>query len=52
VTDFLRDLSNAELEVVVRELETRSEQFSQAVRSQVNDELRRRQMKLIGERRG
>lgn len=48
MTDWLRKLSDAELAAVVAELEGRAEQFSADVRVQVNDELRRRRMPLIG----
>lgn len=49
--DFLRDLSEAELRALVCELEERAEQFGANVRMQVNDELRRRRMPLVGEGR-
>lgn len=51
MTNRLRDLSAADLEVLVAELETRAEQFDVRVRADVNDELRRRRMPLVGERR-
>jgi hypothetical protein len=45
-------MTDAELAAVVAELEDRAEQFSAQVRSQVNDELRRRRLPVIGCRRG
>jgi hypothetical protein len=48
VTDYLRHLSDAELQVIVAELEERAEQFSSITRQLVNDELRWRKMPLIG----
>lgn len=45
---YLRSLTDEELAVVVAELEARAEQFDAKVRLQVNDELRRRHLPLIG----
>lgn len=47
----LQALTDPELAVLVAELEERSEQFDAKVRADVNDELRRRRMRLIGERK-
>jgi hypothetical protein len=49
--DYLRHLTDAELEAVVAELEERAEQFSADVRMAVNDELRRRRMRTLAERK-
>lgn len=46
--DWLRQLTDAELAIVVHELEERAEQFSMATRQVVNDELRRRKLPLLG----
>lgn len=46
--DWLRRLTDAELAAVVSELEERAEQFSMTTRQQVNDELRRRRMPVLG----
>jgi hypothetical protein len=46
--DWLRGLSNAELEALADELQERAEQFDSQARMRVNDELRRRKMPLIG----
>lgn len=46
--EWLRGLSDTELQVIVSELEHRAEQFSMSTRQQVNDELRRRKWPLIG----
>lgn len=51
MTNRLRDLSAVDLQALVAELETRAEQFDARVRVAVNDELRRRRMPLVGERR-
>lgn len=45
--DWLRAMSDTELKVVVSELEARAEQFDAKLRSQINDELRRRRMPLV-----
>jgi hypothetical protein len=44
----LRGMTNAELLELATELESRAEQFSADVRMQVNDELRRRKLPLVG----
>lgn len=49
--DWLREMTDAELESVVAELEERAEMFDAKVRQQVNDELRRRQKKTLKEKR-
>lgn len=49
--DHLRDMTDAELAAVVAELEERAEQFSAKVRSQVNDELRRRRLPVLAQRK-
>lgn len=46
--DWLRALTDDELEVLVAELGARAEQFDAKVRQQVNDELRRRRLPTIG----
>lgn len=46
--DWLRGLSNDELESLAIELQMRAEQFSPETRMRVNDELRRRKMPVIG----
>lgn len=46
----LRSLTDPEILAVVAEIEERSELFDAKVRQQVNDELRRRKMRLIGQR--
>lgn len=46
--DSLRDYTDDELQVLVKELEARAEQFSSQVRQEMNDELRRRGLPLIG----
>lgn len=44
----LREHTDAELIELARELEERAEQFSAEVRIQMNDELRRRGLPLLG----
>lgn len=51
MTDRLRPLSDLELEGLVAELEERGEQFDASLRQKVNDELRRRRMRLVGQRK-
>ncbi len=46
--DWLREMSDSELDGIVHELEARAEQFDAKTRLQVNDELRRRKKPLIG----
>lgn len=46
--NWLRALSDAELNGVVAELEARAEQFSMQTRQLINDELRRRKMPILG----
>ena len=46
--DWLRNLTDAELDLVVKELEWRAECFEQKTRTLINDELRRRKMPLVG----
>lgn len=48
MSDHLRHLTDQELDALVDELVSRSEEFDAAVRLQVNDELRRRKKPLIG----
>lgn len=45
--DWLRAISDDQLRIIVGELEARAEQFDAKVRSQINDELRRRRMPLV-----
>jgi hypothetical protein len=47
----LRGLTDVELHALVAELEERSEMFDARTRQAVNDELRRRRMRLVGERK-
>jgi hypothetical protein len=47
-SDWLRVMADHELAALVTELEARAEQFSAQTRQEVNDELRRRKMPLIG----
>lgn len=51
MTDPLRYLTNTELAAVVEELEERAEQFDAKVRMQINDELRRRRLPTLNERK-
>lgn len=46
--DWLRDMTDAELDVLAEELEGRAEQFDAGTRLLVNDELRRRGKPLLG----
>lgn len=46
--DWLRNLTEQELDALVKEVEARAEQFDSKVRVQINDELRRRKLPLIG----
>jgi hypothetical protein len=46
--DHLRALSDAALLALAEELQERAEQFDSRARMQVNDELRRRKMPLVG----
>lgn len=44
--DYLRSLTDEELQAVATELRERHEQFGSQVRMQVNDEFRRRKLPL------
>lgn len=44
----LRHLTDLELQIVAEELQDRAEEFDARARTQVNDELRRRKMPIIG----
>lgn len=45
---WLRGLSDTDLLAVAGELQDRAEQFDARTRMQVNDELRRRKMPIVG----
>lgn len=47
-SDRLRGHTDAELQAIADELQDRAEQFDATTRMAVNDELRRRQLPLIG----
>lgn len=46
--DWLKDHTDEELLVIVREMEARAEQFDTPTRSLINDELRRRKLPTVG----
>lgn len=46
--DWLRALTDKELQTIAQELHDRAEQFSPDTRMRVNDELRRRKMPTVG----
>lgn len=48
MSDYLRELTDAELQAVAKEMDERHEQFTATVRQQINDEFRRRKLPLKG----
>lgn len=48
MSNRLRDHTDAELLAIAGEMQERAEQFSAEARLQVNDELRRRKLPVIG----